>query len=116
MGKLYLSAQEYEAAVEAYRDKYGYDDMSDDEKAEFDERLDQAVGVREESGDRTDSAEEKTDSEKLRDEMKEKYGYNDMSDDEKASFDEKLDEVFGAEDEGGDDSEDAPEKVLSRRR
>ena len=111
MGKLYLSAQEYEAAVEAYRDKYGYDDMSDDEKAEFDERLDQAVGVREESGDRVDSAEEKTDSE-----MKEKYGYNDMSDDEKASFDEKLDEVFGAEDEGGDDSEDAPEKVLSRRR
>lgn len=116
MEKLYLSAREYEAAVEAYRDRYNYDEMSDDEKSEFDDRLDRVVGIKEESSDYSDSPESKTDSEKLRDELKEKYGYDDMSDDEKASFDEKLDEALGAESEGGDDSEDAPEKVLSRRR
>lgn len=39
MEKIYLSPDEYTIVTESYRNKYGYDEMSDDEKAIFDERL-----------------------------------------------------------------------------
>lgn len=43
MEKMKLLHDEYDAIVEKYREQNGYDDMSDDEKAAFDEKLDQVV-------------------------------------------------------------------------
>lgn len=50
MEKMKLSRDEYDAVVEKYREQDGYDDMSDDEKAAFDEKLDEVVGA-EDSGE-----------------------------------------------------------------
>lgn len=50
MEKMKLSRDEYDAVVEKYREQNGYDDMSDDEKAAFDEKLDEVVGA-EDSGE-----------------------------------------------------------------
>ena len=109
MEKMKLSCDEYDAVIEKYREQNGYDDMSDDEKAAFDEKLDKVVERSDdedetEAGDTTDSSSEATsDSDKLRQELKEKYGYDEMSDEQKQVFDEKLDEVVGTEDSGEDD-------------
>lgn len=109
MEKMKLSCDEYDAVIEKYREQNGYDDMSDDEKAAFDEKLDKVVERSDdedetEAGDTTDSSSEATsDSDKLRQELKEKYGYDEMSDEQKQVFDEKLDEIVGTEDSGEDD-------------
>ena len=50
MEKMKFSHDEYDAVVEKYREQNGYDDMSDDEKAAFDEKLDEVVGA-EDSGE-----------------------------------------------------------------
>ena len=44
MEKIYLNSEEYDAAVNAYRNRHGYDDMSDEQKQAFDEKLDEVVG------------------------------------------------------------------------
>lgn len=117
MEKLYLPHEEYEAAVEEYRSRSGYDDMTDEEKELFDEKLDRAVGVREtDETEAADAPERTDDAERLRGEMKQKYGYDDMSEAEKESFDQKFNEVFGTEVEDADDSDDIPQKVLTKRR
>lgn len=43
MEKIYLNSEEYDTVVDAYRSRHGYDDMSDEEKEAFDERLDKVV-------------------------------------------------------------------------
>lgn len=119
-----LSRDEYDSVVEKYREQNGYDDMSDDEKAAFDEKLNKVVECSDdenetESSDTTDSPSEATfDSDKLRQELKDRYGYDDMSDEQKQVFDEKLDEVVGAEDSGEDDpgENEIVTKVLRRSR
>lgn len=124
MEKMKLSRDEYDAVVEKYREQNGYDDMSDDEKAAFDEKLDKVVECSDdenetEASDATDSPSEATsDSDKLRQELKDRYGYDDMSDEQKQAFDEKLDEVVGAEDSGEDDpgENEIGAKVLRRSR
>lgn len=124
MEKMKLSHDEYDAVVEKYREQNGYDDMSDDEKAAFDEKLDKVVECSDdenetEASDTTDSPSEATsDSDKLRQELKDRYGYDDMSDEQKQVFDEKLDEVVGAEDSGEDDpgENEIGAKVLRRSR
>ena len=124
MEKMKLSRDEYDAVVEKYREQNGYDDMSDDEKAAFDEKLDKVVECSDdenetEASDTTDSPSEATsDSDKLRQELKDRYGYDDMSDEQKQVFDEKLDEVVGAEDSGEDDpgENEIGAKVLRRSR
>lgn len=124
MEKMKLSRDEYDAVVEKYREQNGYDDMSDDEKAAFDEKLDKVVECSDdedetEASDTTDSPSEATsDSDKLRQELKDRYGYDDMSDEQKQAFDEKLDEVVGAEDSGEDDpgENEIGAKVLRRSR
>lgn len=124
MEKMKLSRDEYDAVVEKYREQNGYDDMSDDEKAAFDEKLDKVVECSDdenetEASDTTDSSSEATsDSDKLRQELKDRYGYDDMSDEQKQVFDEKLDEVVGAEDSGEDDpgENEIGAKVLRRSR
>ena len=124
MEKIKLSRDEYDAVVEKYREQNGYDDMSDDEKAAFDEKLDKVVECSDdenetEASDTTDSSSEATsDSDKLRQELKDRYGYDDMSDEQKQVFDEKLDEVVGAEDSGEDDpgENEIGAKVLRRSR
>lgn len=124
MEKMKLSRDEYDAVVEKYREQNGYDDMSDDEKAAFDEKLDKVVEYSDdenetEASDTTDSPSEATsDSDKLRQELKDRYGYDDMSDEQKQAFDEKLDEVVGAEDSGEDDpgENEIGAKVLRRSR
>lgn len=124
MEKMKLSRDEYDAVVEKYREQNGYDDMSDDEKTEFDEKLDKVVECSDdedetESSEASDSPSEVTsDSDKLRQELKDRYGYDDMSDEQKQAFDEKLDEVVGTEDSGEDDPGDNEigAKVLRRSR
>lgn len=124
MEKMKLSRDEYDAVVEKYREQNGYDDMSDDEKAAFDEKLDKVVECSDdenetEASDTTDSPSEATsDSDKLRQELKDRYGYDDMSDEQKQAFDEKMDEVVGAEDSGEDDpgENEIGAKVLRRSR
>lgn len=124
MEKMKLSRDEYDAVVEKYREQNGYDDMSDDEKAAFDEKLDKVVECSDdenetEASDTTDSPSEATsDSDKLCQELKDRYGYDDMSDEQKQAFDEKLDEVVGAEDSGEDDpgENEIGAKVLRRSR
>ena len=48
----------------------------------------------------------------------EKYGYDEMSDEQKQAFNEKLDEIVGTEDSGEDDPGDNEigAKVLRRSR
>lgn len=124
MEKMKLSRDEYDAVVEKYREQNGYDDMSDDEKAAFDEKLDKVVECSDdedetEARETIDSPSEATsDSDKLRQELKDRYGYDDMSDEQKQAFDEKLDEVVGAEDSGEDDpgENEIGAKVLRRSR
>lgn len=54
MEKIYLSPDEYTIVAESYRNKYGYDEMSDDEKAIFDERLSKVVEQKEDDAESTD--------------------------------------------------------------
>lgn len=127
MEKIYLNSEEYDAAVDAYRSKHGYDDMSDEEKEAFDERLDKVVEKKDDGSDPSDdvestdasdnrkSADNRSDADKLRDDLKSQYGYDDMSDEQKQAFDEKLDEVIGQE-TSEDEDPDQPEKVLRRTR
>lgn len=124
MEKMKLSRDEYDAVIEKYREQNGYDDMSDDEKAAFDEKLDKVIECSDdedetETSETTDSpSEETSDRDKLRQELKDRYGYDDMSDEQKQAFDEKLDEVVGAEDSGEDDpgENEIGAKVLRRSR
>lgn len=124
MEKMKLSRDEYDAVVEKYREQNGYDDMSDDEKAAFDEKLDKVVECSDdeeetEESETTDSpSEETSDRDKLRQELKDRYGYDEMSDEQKQAFDEKLDEVVGAEDSGEDNpgENEIGAKVLRRSR
>lgn len=124
MEKMKLSRDEYDAVVEKYREQNGYDDMSDDEKAAFDEKLDKVVECSDdkdetETSETTDFPSEATsDCDKLRQELKDRYGYAEMSDEQKQAFDEKLDEVVGAEDSGEDDpgENEIGVKVLRRSR
>ena len=124
MEKMKLSRNEYDAVVEKYREQNGYDEMLDEEKAAFDEKLDKVVECSEvekqlEESETTDSSSEETsDSDKLRSELKEKYGYDEMSDEQKQAFNEKLDEIVGTEDSGEDDPGDNEigAKVLRRSR
>ena len=124
MEKMKLSRNEYDAVVEKYREQNGYDEMSDEEKAAFDEKLDKVVECSEvekqpEESETTDSSSEETsDSDKLRSELKEKYGYDEMSDEQKQAFNEKLDEIVETEDSGEDDPGDNEigAKVLRRSR
>ena len=124
MEKMKLSRDEYDAVVEKYREQNGYDDMSDDEKAAFDEKLDKVVECSDdedetETSETTDSPSEATsDSYKLRQELKDRYGYDEMSDEQKQAIDEKLDEVVSAEDSGEEDpgENEIGAKVLRRSR
>ncbi len=127
MEKIYLDAKEYDAVIDAYKNQHGYDDMSDEEKEAFDDRLDKVVAKRDEETDSSEDAESadtssdadsidnRSDSDKLRDDLKRQYGYEDMSDDQKRAFDERLDEVVGPE-TNEDEDPDQPEKVLRRTR
>lgn len=121
MEKIMLDKDAYVQAVAEYRSRYGYEDMTQEERIAFDQRLDQAVGLKDdEPGDQVDSTENSDDTDRFRNEMREKYGYDDMSDDEKADFDSKLDEVLGTGDgdtvEGADDEGvDPPVRKLVRR-
>lgn len=122
MEKIMLDKEEYVQAVAEYRSRYGYEDMTQDEKIEFDQKLDKVVGIKEdEETDQTEETEgaEADDTENFRKEMREKYGYDDMSDEEKADFDGKLDTALGTNEteqvETMDDEEiDAPVRKLTR--
>lgn len=127
MEKIYLNSKEYDTVVDAYRSQHGYDDMSNEEKEAFDERLDKVVGKIDDGSDPSDdvesteasdnreSVDNRSDADKLRDDLKNQYGYDDMSDEQKLAFDEKLDKVIGQE-TAEDEDPDQPEKVLKRTR
>ena len=122
MENIMLDKEAYVQAVAEYRSRYGYEDMSQDEKIEFDQKLDKVVGIKEgEETDQTESTDgdDSDDTENFRKEMRDKYGYDDMSDEEKADFDGKLDSVLGTNEteqvETMDDEEiDAPVRKLTR--
>ncbi len=44
MEKIYLNSEEHDTVVDAYRSRHGYDDMSDEQKRAFDEKLDEVIG------------------------------------------------------------------------
>ena len=107
MEKMKLSHNEYDAVVEKYREQNGYDEMSDEEKAAFDEKLDKVVECSEvekqpEESETTDSpSEETSDSDKLRSELKEKYDFdNKIPDDlkEKVKLYKRNSEIESFED------------------
>ena len=105
MEKLKLPPDQYDRAVEAYREKYHYDIMSREEQEQFDDKLNQVVECSDKDGD-VRPPDHLSDSAQLREEMKKKYRYNEMSDQQKEEFDAKLDEVIGPEEESeGDDSD-----------
>ena len=124
MEKIYLDEDKYDAVIDAYRSRHGYEDMSEEEKEAFDARVDKAVAKKDEEADpsentdptdpsgNTDGVDSRSDSDKLKDELRRHYGYENMSDDQKRIFDEKLDEVVEQETSGPDQ----PEKVLRRVR
>ena len=62
--------------------------MSEEEQTVFDERLDKVIGMSEpETSEKTDAGEQ----EKIKEALREHYGYDDMSDEQKESFDKILD-------------------------
>lgn len=101
-----VTQEQYEQIKEYYREQKGYEDMSDDEKAEFDTNLDKAMSdlyeVDESEGDddQTDNAEigekkmelSETEMDKVKGDLRERYGYDEMSDEDKATFDEQLEQ------------------------
>ena len=102
MEKMKLSPEDYDKVVEAYRDKYGYSDMDDLEKVNFDMQLDKVL----EKDDGSDSSDDPEDPEALRSALEEKYGYDEMSDEEKDRFDRAYSEVIGGDGDKTDESED----------
>lgn len=122
MDKVYMSQEEYDKTVDKMRDQYGYDEMSEEEQAAFDERLDKAVGVWEEGeegeetegsegADESDDAEDPdspdSEREQMKAELRERYGYDEMSDEKKAQFDQILDDEMDAM-ERGEPAEKSP--------
>lgn len=101
-----VTQEQYEQIKEYYREQKGYEDMSDDEKAEFDANLDKAMSdlyeVDESEGDddQTDNAEigekkmelSETEMDKVKGDLRERYGYDEMSGEDKATFDEQLEQ------------------------
>lgn len=101
-----VTQEQYEQIKEYYREQKGYEDMSDDEKAEFDANLDKAVsdlyevGESEGDDDQTDNAEigekkmelSETEMDKVKGDLRERYDYDEMSDEDKATFDEQLEQ------------------------
>ena len=87
-----VTQEQYEQIKEYYREQKGYEDMSDDEKAEFDANLDKAMSdlyeVDESEGDddQTDNAEmgekkmelSENEMEKVKGDLRERYEYDDM--------------------------------------
>ena len=109
-----ISQEEYDAIKDYYRKDKGYDDLSEDEKEEFDRKLDVALSeiyeVGENDGDNdsdetetSDYGEKANGSDKItltesqlsdiKNRVRKDNGYDDMSDDEKEAFDEKLDQI-----------------------
>lgn len=126
MEKIYLSQEEYEAVTEKYHSKNGFEEMSEEEKEAYNEKLDKVVGVKDDieendqkTNDTDQEASESSDTEKFQDEMKFKYGYDDMSDEQKQDFDDKLDKLFDTESSEGEPGEEEATdnvKVLKRTR
>lgn len=114
MEKIKLSRNEYDAVVEKYREQHCYEDMSEDDKLAFDEKLNKVIEC---SSDDEAEEMETSDCGKLRAELKEQYGYSKMSDEQKQAFNEKLDEIVGTEDNGEEDPADNEigTRVLRRR-
>ena len=102
MEKMKLSPEDYDKVVEAYRDKYGYSDMDDLEKVNFDMQLDKVL----EKDEGSEDPEGQEDPEALRSALEEKYGYDNMSDEEKDRFDRAYSEVIGGDGDKTDESED----------
>lgn len=57
-----VSQEEYDEFRSRMEDKYGYEDMSDEEKADFDAKIDQVAVV----GDKTDKTDTTDDEERER--------------------------------------------------
>ena len=104
-----VTQDEYDILRSKMEDKYGYDDMSDEEKERFDAKMDEVAVVEKQTKDKDkhDEADktEATDNkegpkkvsqeeyDKFRDKMEKKYGYDKMSDEEKERFDATIDKV-----------------------
>lgn len=104
-----ITQDQYDQLVDAYRNDKGYEDMSEEEQAEFDEKLSKAMDSLYEIDDSDDSDEtdqseigeketvEKMsvsgdDLEQMKDALRENNGYSDMSEEEQEEFDNKLDQ------------------------
>lgn len=136
-----ITQEQYDAIKEYYRIEKDYYDMSEDEQAEFDEKLDDAMAELYEVDDSEDSEQtesndltnENSDTEKMevsgdeieqiKNEVRYRNGYDNMSEEEREAFDESLDqycdETFEITDEENerdksDESENSHVKKLIR--
>lgn len=62
MEKVKIPAEHFNDVISSYREHYGYEDMSDEEKADFDEKLAQAVEI-DNTDDDTENIDQDDDSE-----------------------------------------------------
>lgn len=115
--KRYLSQKDYDRVVADVKEKQDYEHMSDAQKERIDKAIDDHVGLKDEKTEKTDSVDNRSDIDKYKDNMKQQWGYEKMSDEQKENFDHNLDKYIEQQTAGdsGDEDHDKPEKVLRRR-
>lgn len=129
-----VTQKQYEQIKDYYREQKGYEDMSDEEKEAFDENLDKAMSDLYEVDD-SDSDDEQTETsemgepkmelsgdeiEQVKNDVRERYGYDEMSDEDKEVFDERLEQYCNenfdvVEDEKEQDQIDEDENAKVKR-
>ena len=127
MEKQYFSQNDYDRVIAAAKEKYGYDDMSDSQKEDFEKILDENFGVKDEEsdssdGERSDSGEpekkylNQNDYDKVVADVRERHNYDSMSDSQKEDFDKLLDERVGLKEDEDADSSDGMQSDSEKMR
>ena len=108
-----VTQEEYEKIRADMEKEYHYDEMSDEEREQFDSAVDRRmiIGDRpEENSDETDNHDNK-ETKSFRDEMKKEFNYDEMSDEQKEEFEKKLDEVLNMD---NDETENVEPEIGSK--
>jgi predicted nucleic acid-binding OB-fold protein len=118
-----VTSEQYNRIRDDLRKDYDYDNMTDSQKELFDRTVDSRMKVEGDSSDDGDRAaehrsvqpREPAEKRSSLDELKEHYGYDDMTDKQKENFDKALDSVIEErEQERTADREDTVERGRSR--
>lgn len=113
MEKLKLTSEEYAAAQAEYRSRYHYEDMTEDEKIEFDKKLDAVMELKEDKTEKAEEKEapEKSEKDQLRDALREKHEYDLMTDEEREKFDERFEKAYDDVSKGKNDNADSADQT-----